>query len=915
MSTRAIVPANPLVAKTRLGNATNSLLQRKCECGGSAGMENDCEDCKKKKLQRRAIAPGPATAPPIVHDVLRSPGQPLDAQTRTFFEPRFGHDFSQVRVHADSRAAESARSVHALAYTSGLDVVFGSGQFAPDTKAGQRLLAHELTHVVQQSQSRNRPVQRKLEVGPANDALEQEAERFAQQITNDGRVAAGGLPIPPPSTGSDKKVQRAVDDSVSAPAAPAAGSASHAGLIVEDDAATLGPGQMRKTEFLDALRGSLCATADAELASTGRTAQGCPFIERWIAKLRTRTSEYVERGIRKYAPEGANAKSAHDYFSAVGGRVRQGVRRWATSGDVSGVPPELMSEMGGGGILGAIGGAVSSIVGGLGSAISGIGKLFTKAREGGAREANPAAMQAQLGPGRALDMGVKDRMEAAFGHDFSRVRVHADSRAAELSAGLNARAFTIGNQVAFAASEYQPGTLIGEALIAHELAHVMQQRDGASSAAAMAKGAEYNTLEEDADTSAVEAVTSMWLGGKRRLATLSRNAMPRLKSGLRLQRCGGRDRKLDISAWTAKQQKDFISKNFAAKDQSFAAKILQDMLESNEIKFFDEGSLKSEIAKRMETVQLLRKAQEPYGLAFDYPENATQCFPKGAPKQGQINKAARAYWGPVQFGLTYYFELTELGKNNAYKALTTLFTTQSNMCDKTLIHCDFLASVIHFRVFADQIGVEEFNRRVKNGDIEMRLAWNGFQDLEDIGWFHSKKSISIREVRPKTQNDLVIGDQVLFFNHRAYDLINAGVHHEWRLENAFLIDRRNKEDYFEGHGSGINTNHTMLIKLASEYNKVVSDAQKAITKTNSKDANAAAAARADMVTRYPNIKLVNGKWNVVGTSWGKDFNEPLRPLDQVNPEKEPDLPGLRDPNDPSRMFCIKRPSEAPGESC
>ena len=102
-------------------------------------------------LQRkRAGGDGPETVPPIVNEVLRSPGQPLDAQMRAFFEPRFGHDFSRVRVHTDAKAAESARTVNALAYTFGENVVFGSGQLRLETHAGQRLLAHELAHVVQQ---------------------------------------------------------------------------------------------------------------------------------------------------------------------------------------------------------------------------------------------------------------------------------------------------------------------------------------------------------------------------------------------------------------------------------------------------------------------------------------------------------------------------------------------------------------------------------------------------------------------------------------------------------------------------------------------------------------------------------------------------------------------------------------------
>jgi hypothetical protein len=103
-------------------------------------------------LQRQASSDAAIdTAPPVVHDVLQATGQPLDAETRAFMEARFGHDFGQVRVHTDARAAESARAVNAAAYTVGRDIVFAPGHFAPGTQAGRHLLAHELTHVVQQA--------------------------------------------------------------------------------------------------------------------------------------------------------------------------------------------------------------------------------------------------------------------------------------------------------------------------------------------------------------------------------------------------------------------------------------------------------------------------------------------------------------------------------------------------------------------------------------------------------------------------------------------------------------------------------------------------------------------------------------------------------------------------------------------
>lgn len=131
-----------------------AVLQRKCACGQHITAGSECEECGKKQsaLQRNARSLGEAPAvPAVVQDALQSPGQPLDSSSRAFMEPRFGQDFSQVRVHSDSRAAESATAVNALAYTVGSDVVFGSGQYAPQTDPGRRLLAHELTHVVQQA--------------------------------------------------------------------------------------------------------------------------------------------------------------------------------------------------------------------------------------------------------------------------------------------------------------------------------------------------------------------------------------------------------------------------------------------------------------------------------------------------------------------------------------------------------------------------------------------------------------------------------------------------------------------------------------------------------------------------------------------------------------------------------------------
>lgn len=221
----------------------NTLLQRKCACGGNPGPSSECAECRQKrmasqqpliqpkltmgqpndkyeqeadsvadavmrmpdpKIQRQAngeekedddekvvqtkpishkITPlvqrqtvdeekdeddetvqtmaspnhMPEVTPAVEANInaMKGGGQPLDPATRAYMEPRFGHDFSQVRIHTDAKAAESTQWVNALAYTIGKDVVFGAGQYTPRTMRGKKLLAHELTHVVQQNQSRH----------------------------------------------------------------------------------------------------------------------------------------------------------------------------------------------------------------------------------------------------------------------------------------------------------------------------------------------------------------------------------------------------------------------------------------------------------------------------------------------------------------------------------------------------------------------------------------------------------------------------------------------------------------------------------------------------------------------------------------------------------------------------------------
>lgn len=206
-------------------SAQTAILQRRCACGQHTIAGAECQECGKKRLQRSALSrPEPAQAPSVVNDVLRSPGRPLDPTTRALMETRlsfepparsadgaehqaeraaqaldaprhngFAHDFARVRVHTDGRAAESARAVNAKAYTVGQEIVFGEGYYSPATVRGQHLIAHELTHVIQQSATCPRLARAELDLKKVDLEL-----FWGDPLTQDnGEIGRGATPESP----------------------------------------------------------------------------------------------------------------------------------------------------------------------------------------------------------------------------------------------------------------------------------------------------------------------------------------------------------------------------------------------------------------------------------------------------------------------------------------------------------------------------------------------------------------------------------------------------------------------------------------------------------------------------------------------------------------------------------------------
>ena len=154
--------------------------------GTSVTIQRQCTTNEDQEWRRKAKDSFTETSgADLVSATVRQSGRPLDSDSRNFFEPRFGRDFGAVRIHTNAQAADSARSINARAYTVGSNVVFNSGQYTPQSDQGRRLLAHELTHVVQQNQ-----LPRKGDVFLKVSSLEGNGERDNNLVTQIARTPA-----------------------------------------------------------------------------------------------------------------------------------------------------------------------------------------------------------------------------------------------------------------------------------------------------------------------------------------------------------------------------------------------------------------------------------------------------------------------------------------------------------------------------------------------------------------------------------------------------------------------------------------------------------------------------------------------------------------------------------------------------
>lgn len=367
----------------------------------------------------------------------------------------------------------------------------------------------------------------------------------------------------------------------------------------------------------------------------------------------------------------------------------------------------------------------------------------------------------------------------------------------------------------------------------------------------------------------------------------------------------------------------FLEKNFSPSDRPGARKILDDLCQVAQatLAFESEQELRDEIFKRLKISQYMQESQT--SGAFGYPETATECPGKtgNALADAQVNKAAKDYWkGPILEerpavkNKHYYFELTEdKGKNAGYDALKLLFTPQSDTCDKTLIHCDSLITLAQTLAYADTIGQEAFNQKIKSGTLRMWLTYDGLSAVEND---KSKTPVTEAYFRfePASEDDLVIGDHVVFWNHLAYDAISVKNPGPWRLENALLVDKNTSgKDLYEGHGAPDvggavkpGTKEDVLEDLMDVFN---SHAKDALELTARVDANEPGAEQ-DLKDKYPWITKINGVWWVEELPRNKDRPTHLYRLREITDVNDPELMGLHNPYDPSKLSTVKRPVES-----
>jgi hypothetical protein len=436
--------------------AATGLLQRKCACGQhTTDQHGQCTECNNKGqlLQRRAInQSGPEIAPPIVHEVLRSPGRPLDAATRADMEPRFGHDFSRVRVHTGAPMPFQAKlSINKPGdkYEQEADRIADQVMRMPepavqrqtvleeeeeDETLQMKPLAAQITPLVQRETIDE---EEEEEVAPANRGGGQaislsmrnleyrehnlpSEEPDAREYTGPTAVEARARKVPPPRYSPSPEQVKA-----------------------EREAAKWWRLWREWMEYKENRPLSNLGIIEDLLQKADKAIKESPFKET-IKMLLKAVTERKEKGGENKLKEYQDKlwKLLQEYEELMNLRRKEKEKMKGEVQRLALNEEELL----------AADRADAQV------------PTFTSSVE--------AAVQSG---GQPLDAATRAIMEPRFGHDFSHVRVHTGPQAAVAAQTVNARAFTVGHDIVFGQGQYAPKVIAGQKLLAHELVHTVQQ--------------------------------------------------------------------------------------------------------------------------------------------------------------------------------------------------------------------------------------------------------------------------------------------------------------------------------------------------------------------------------------------------------------------------------------------------------
>jgi hypothetical protein len=449
---------------------------------------------------------------------------------------------------------------------------------------------------------------------------------------------------------------------------------------------------------------------------------------------------------------------------------------------------------------------------------------------GGGRSAAGAAAPSRIGSPSGwapLSDPVRRRIEPHLGADLSDVRVHNGGAAHRATAQLGADAFTHRNDVFLGRGQ----SLDDTRLLAHEAAHVVQQRAGGPAA---------DVQRRIVMRSITPKLWHAWPLGNITVGTEEQlRPLTDAEVEVYVGRIGANNHEFDDLITGTGLEFGFVGGATYRRD--LIVSIIRNLQQVRTELYFDtDPELVTEVRKRAMISLVMRATQgslrgtRPTG----YPGS---CSADPGPR---VSAAAHDYWIVHPASSTernYWFELSDQGRDHATEAFRSLlFNHQSDPCLRTLMHCDYMVSAQQFYVLAGVMGSADFDRAVHDGGIKIELRWNSYQDIMTGSPTGPAAGKSLQEVELDSEADFVIGDHVVFFNHDAFDDLNQ-VHHNvrgtfsnWRLENAIISDLDSSGGLrFQGHGYFSPLHRTAFVAaMVEKMNELVDTARAAIASGN-----------------------------------------------------------------------------------